>query len=161
MDVAPDLQISVLDEVKAQARVLVPLLAELRRELGEERANAIVYRALRDWSESVHRRIAEAAPGDAWTKLGATMTANVERIGTDVDVEWITQEPGQLEFRVTGCRYADFFRALGEPALGAILLCDADRHAADAIGPEVEFTRRNTIMQGAPYCDFRYRLVKG
>jgi hypothetical protein len=37
-----------------------------------------------------------------------------------------------------------------------------DVHMAEVIGgPEVELTRTQTIMKGAKYCDFRYRLKTG
>ena len=62
------------------------------------------------------------------------------------------------EYNVVRCKYAEFFRELGEPELGGILLCDSDFHIADIGGAEVEFKRTQTIMQGAPYCDFRYRF---
>jgi hypothetical protein len=29
---------------------------------------------------------------------------------------------------------------------------------AEGFGPEVEFTRTQTIMQGASHCDFRFKL---
>ena len=63
------------------------------------------------------------------------------------------------EFNITGCRYADFFRELGEPELGALLLCDMDLHFIEQVGaPDVELTRTQTIMKGASYCDFRFKL---
>src|SRR5262249_37328325 len=31
-----------------------------------------------------------------------------------------------LEFDITRCRYAEFFRALGEPELGALLICETN-----------------------------------
>jgi hypothetical protein len=32
---------------------------------------------------------------------------------------------------------------------------------AEGFGADVHLTRTQTIMQGAAYCDFRYRLGKG
>jgi len=80
------------------------------------------------------------------------------RIGTDIDMQMLKAEPDAMEFNVIGCRYADFFRELGEPELGAVLLCEADNHVVDAAGPDVELTRTQTIMKGGSYCDFRYRM---
>ena len=63
--------ISLLEEVKIQANVLVPVLRALREELGAERANALVTQALRDWARSVYERIGEQsddAPRDKWGK---------------------------------------------------------------------------------------------
>ena len=47
---------------------------------------------------------------------------------------------------------------LGEPELGAALLCESDHHVVAAVGSDVALTRTRTIMQGAAYCDFRYRM---
>jgi hypothetical protein len=54
----------------------------------------------------------------------------------------------------------DFFRALGEPELGALILCEADFHMLEAGGGEVEPQRTQTIMKGAAYGDFRYKMKK-
>ena len=47
--------ISVLEQAKVQAQVLVPLVKALQAELGEERANAVVRKALGD----IYRRLGE------------------------------------------------------------------------------------------------------
>ena len=80
------------------------------------------------------------------------------RIGTDIETQMLRVEPDAMDFNVLGCRYADFFRELGEPELGAVLLCEGDHHIVDAVGPDVQLTRTQTIMKGASYCDFRYRM---
>ncbi len=48
MDIEINENISLLDEVKLQARVLFPIVRTLREELGEETANCIVMDSLRD-----------------------------------------------------------------------------------------------------------------
>lgn len=57
---------------------------------------------------------------------------------------------------VTRCRYAEMYRALGIPELGETLSCSRDAALIEGFNPEVEFTRSQTIMQGAACCDFRY-----
>ena len=42
------MDIPLIEQVKIQAQVLVPLVKALQAELGEERANAIVRKALRE-----------------------------------------------------------------------------------------------------------------
>jgi hypothetical protein len=42
------MDIPLIEQVKIQAQVLVPLVKTLQAELGEERANAIVRKALGD-----------------------------------------------------------------------------------------------------------------
>jgi hypothetical protein len=148
----------VLDQAKIQAQVLVPLLNALRAELGEERANRLVTTALRDWSRDMFLRIGALMPGSPKDKWAALSAAAMPRIGADIDFEMLKQDTDAMEFNITGCRYADFFRALGEPELGAVLTCEADNHMVEVGSPEVELTRTQTIMKGAKYCDFRYRM---
>ena len=74
-------------------------------------------------------------------------------------MEMLRHDKEALEFDVTHCRFADFFRALGEPELGALLICETDFDIAAAGSGEVTFTRDRTIMQGAPSCTFRYRFA--
>jgi predicted hydrocarbon binding protein len=150
--------VSLLQEVKMQAQVLVPILKALRAELGKEKADALVGNALRDWARSVYQRLGadtEGSPREIFEKL---TLAGMGRIGGDIDIDWLEQGPEKMEFNITGCRYADFFRELGEPELGAVLICESDHHLADLAQGEVEFERTQTIMKGAKYCDFRYKI---
>jgi hypothetical protein len=156
-----DTSISLLDMVKLQAQVLVPVLKAFRAELGEARANQIASTALREWSQKLYRDIGAQLPGSPRQKWEAINAAALPRIGSAVDVELLKQEPEALEFNITGCRYADFFRHLGEPELGAVLLCESDIDVEAVGSPEVKLTRTQTIMKGAKYCDFRYRLKAG
>lgn len=50
---------------------------------------------------------------------------------------------------VTGCRYAQFYDAIGAPGLGIPLVCSADFTMADGYGDgKVELTRTQTIIAG-------------
>ena len=64
-----------------------------------------------------------------------------------------------LDIDVTRCRFAGFFRALGEPELGALLICEADFDIVSVGEGEVSLERAQTIMQGAPSCTFRYKFA--
>jgi len=151
-------EISLLDRVKIQAEVLVPLLHRLRTELGTAPANALVAEVLRDWQRSVHERIAAEMPGEGFEKLGAMMAAKMPLVRDAITVEWGTVDPPKLmEFKVTRCAFADFFREIGEPELGALLACEGDLYDVAAAGGGVELQRSATIMHGAAACDFRYR----
>jgi GNAT superfamily N-acetyltransferase len=66
------------------------------------------------------------------------------------------QSPDRLSFDVTRCRYAELYRALGIPELGATLSCNRDFALVEGFDETLELTRSQTIMQGAPFCDFRY-----
>ncbi|HWA38119.1 MAG TPA: L-2-amino-thiazoline-4-carboxylic acid hydrolase [Burkholderiales bacterium] len=149
------MDIPFLERVKIQAQVLVPLVKALQKELGEERANAIVRASLGD----LYREM-----GEKWWRsrgsedLGANMAAAFDRYaaGDALDYDVIRQTPEAYEINVTRCKYAEFYKALGIPELGFLLACGADFPMAEGFGSGVELKRTQTLMQGASHCDFRY-----
>jgi len=158
-DYLVDPRLSLLDKTRIQAQVLVPVLRALRVELGKERADAIVKQALRDWSKQLFAAVGESVEGSSRRKWAAMHTALAEITEREVTVEMRRHDKDALEFDVTHCRFAAFFRALGEPELGAPLICETDFDIVAAAGSEVGLTRDQTLMQGAPSCTFRYRFA--
>jgi predicted ArsR family transcriptional regulator len=155
-DYMVDPRLSLLDKTRIQAQVLVPVLRALRSELGQERADAIVKQALRGWSKQLFADSVDGRPRRKWAAMHTALAEVTER---EVTVEMRRQDEEALEFDVTHCRFAEFFRALGEPELGALLICETDFDIAAAGGGEVSLTRDQTIMQGAPSCTFRYKFA--
>lgn len=148
--------ISVIQQAKIQARVLIPLVKALQAELGEERANSLVRKALGD----IYRRYGE----EFWrtkneTNVGKAVASAFATYARDdaLDYSVIEQSHDSFAIDVTGCRYAAFYKELGEPELGFLLVCGADFMTAEGFGPDIKLTRTQTIMQGASYCDFRYK----
>jgi hypothetical protein len=148
--------IPLIQQAKIQAQVLVPLVKALQAELGKERANALVRRALGD----LYRRYGE----EFWrTKneknLGKCMASAFATFAREDALDYRVREQSQdaFEIDVTGCRYAEFYKELGEPELGFLLVCSADFPMAEGFGPDIKLTRTQTIMQGASHCDFRYK----
>jgi len=154
-----DPKLSLLDKTRVQAQVLVPVLRALRAALGKEKAVAIVKEALRGWSRDLFAAIGDGVEGSPRRKWAAMHTAMADITERDVAVEMRRKDKEALEFDITQCRFADFFRALGEPELGALLICETDFDIAAAGGGEVSFTREQTIMKGAPSCTFRYKFA--
>ena len=153
------MDIPLIKHVKIQAQVLVPLVKTLQEELGEERANAIVRKALGD----LYRKFGE----EWWRKQGArdlgekmASAFHTFAAGGALDYEVVKQDPDAFEVNVTGCRYAKFYNEMGAPELGFLLICSSDFSMAEGYGTEVQLTRTQTIMQGASHCDFRYMLKK-
>jgi hypothetical protein len=155
--VAPD--ISLLDKTRIQAQVLVPVLRALRAELGKDKADAIVRQALREWSRQLFAAIGDGIQGSPRRKWATVQSAWNEVSEREAEFEILRHDKEALDIDVTRCRFAEFFRALGEPDLGALLICEADFDIAAVGGGEVSLDRAQTIMQGAPSCPFRYRFA--
>ena len=137
--------IPVIEQAKIQAQVLVPLVKALQAELGEERANALVRKALGD----VYRRL-----GEQWwrTKDSRHVGDNMASAfaswakGDALDYRVRAQSQDTYEIDVTGCRYAQFYKELGAPELGFLLVCSADFVFAEGFGPDIKLMRTQTIM---------------
>jgi L-2-amino-thiazoline-4-carboxylic acid hydrolase len=151
------MDIPLIEQVKIQAQVLVPLFKVLQAELGEERASTIVRKALGD----LYRKY-----GEKWWRaqgsrnLGEKMASAFEMfaVGDALDYEVVKQDLDAFEVNVTECRYARFYNEIGVPELGFLLTCSADFSMTEGFGADVQLTRTQTIMQGASHCDFRYVL---
>jgi hypothetical protein len=154
-----DAEVSLLDKTRIQAQVLVPVLRALRAELGKDKADAMVKQALRDWSKQLFAAIGESIEGSQRRKWATMQSALHDASARDVEFEILRHDKEALEFDVTRCRFAEFFRALGEPELGSLLICEIDFDIASAGEGEVSLDRAQTIMRGAPSCTFRYKFA--
>ncbi len=151
------MNIPLIDQIKIQAQVLVPLVKALQAELGEERANSIVRKALGDLYRQYGKKWWRTQSGSSFAEK---MASSFERFAESdaLDYQVIKQSPDAFDVNVTGCRYAQFFNKIGAPELGFLLVCTADFTMAEGFGAGVQLARTQTIMQGASHCDFRYRL---
>ena len=75
-------------------------------------------------------------------------------------IDVLEENEGRFSFNVRRCRYAEMYQTLGIPELGHILSCNRDYALIEGFNPDVELQRTQTIMEGAPFCDFRYQLRK-
>ena len=117
-DYLVDPKLSLLDKTRIQAQVLVPVLRALRMEIGKTAADALVKEALRDWSKLLFAAIGESVNGSPRRRWAAMHTAMAENTEKDVTVQMHRQDEEALEFDLTQCRFAEFFRALASPNSG-------------------------------------------
>ncbi len=140
----------ILEAVKIQARAVVPIVKELERELGKERALDIVGKAIaNDYAKWQARRI-RVRNLHPRTDDAPTLFPVESQVVEDTDTTF--------GVNMTRCRFAEYFRSIGETEVGALLTCGVDFANEASLRPDWEFTRTQTLMRGAPYCDFRWRL---
>lgn len=149
-------QLSILARRKIEAGVLAPLVRALREKFGDEAVLPVLADVIRSLAREHGERLA-AQGGDRsmrdfqgtwepWTRGGA------------LELEVLESSDRALSFNVTRCRYAELYRAMGIPELGRYLSCGRDAALVEGFNPAIRLTRTQTIMDGAPFCDFRYRL---
>ena len=152
------MDIPLIERARIHARLLVPLVKALKAELGEQRANAIVRKALGEQFRSFGETWWRAQAG---ADLGQKMASAFDGFaaGDALDYDVVRQAPDAFDVNVTGCRFAQFYKELGVPELGFLLVCSGDFDTVEGYG-EVQLTRTQTIMQGASHCDFKYTYGK-
>jgi hypothetical protein len=152
-------EVGVLKRREIEARIVAPLLERLGEEFGAERvtelAREVVISVAKDQGGQLAGAMGAndlAAFADSmenWTKGGA------------LELEVVEQADDVFAFNVTRCRYAEMYRGLGIPELGALFSCNRDGTMVEGFNPDITFERTQTIMNGASHCDFRYQLPGG
>ena len=112
----------LIDRVKIQAELLVPLIKELEAELGMAQAHHLVRRAFGD----VYRQMAAGWVGKRGSVVAMQTFVEVSYADDAIDAEEREASPTVRAVDVTGCRYAEFVHQLGEPELGLLFVCSAD-----------------------------------
>ena len=148
-------QMGMLQRRRIEAEVIKPIYEAMKRELGAERAQAILAQGIRQAAIDAARGFAATVPGGPsleslhdllplWTKDDAQ------------EIEILTASPTRLDFNVRRCRYAEMYRAMGLGDIGHILSCNRDGAFCEGFDPKISMQRTQTIMGGADHCDFRY-----
>ena len=147
---------SVLDRRRIEAMVLGPVVRAFQKELGVDRANAV--------SRGVLERIAREQGRAFRERVGSgDLKAFAEnkrawQAGDALETKVLESTRDRYDFDVTRCRYAETYEALGFADLGLIFSCGRDFAFVEGFNPDIRLTRTQTIMEGAPSCDFRYRM---
>ena len=150
--------IGVLKRREIEARILMPVLSALGDEFGREKVFEIARRIIVDVAREQGKALAERMGGDS---LGHFATALEDwKKGDAYRMDVLEQSEEKLSFNVTRCRYAEMYRALGIPEVGALLSCNRDFSLVEGFNPDVKLTRTQTVMEGASHCDFRFVLRK-
>ena len=74
-----------------------------------------------------------------------------------MDVQVISESDEHLDFKVTHCQYAEFYKEFGRSDIGYRIHCNRDHAMVVGFNGELELSRSGTIMEGAACCDFRFR----
>ena len=149
----PAATISHLERRKIEAGVLIPMVQAFQRALGKERANAIAGDVIVELARK---------DGAEWAKRFGDDLPAMEKVsgvwadGGGLELEQLKASQERLEFNVTGCGYAEFYREFGLPELGYLFHCSRDFAMVEGFSGSVTLERTQTIMEGADHCDFRF-----
>ena len=150
--------LSLLQQREVEARIAAPLIAEYAAVMGWDGALAAAARAIENLAREAGRQAAEAAGDDTLAAFADVVKTLWARDGA-LQIEMLACERARLFFNVTGCRYAEMYAHMGVRDCGFALSCSRDAAFAAGFNPAIRLQRTQTIMQGAPFCDFRFALA--
>lgn len=141
-----------------EAQVLAPYIRAMIEQIGRDEALAIV-RGVNEQEALARGKSAAAPPGEEIERLAADVTTWGD--GGVLEMEELEKTATTYFFNVHRCPYYEKYKELGLEELGVVLSCCRDEPHARGLSPRLELERTQTIMEGAEYCDFRYRLSPG
>jgi hypothetical protein len=150
------MNLPLIDQREIEARIVGPLIRAFAAEIGEKRTLEIVRDLIHSLARQGGSELAQAL-GDQTLEAFARGLDRWRENGS-LEIDMVEQSATRLSFNVTRCRYAEMYRALGLADLGGSLSCARDYALVQGFNPDIELTRTQTIMEGAPFCDFRFRL---
>jgi len=151
--------LGILARRKIEAEIIKPIYDILVRDVGKARAQAIIGEAIEQAAVAAGAEFARNEPQGADLRSFVALQYLWEKDNA-LDVRVIDNDDERYNYDVTRCRYAEMYHEMGLGEIGHLLSCARDEKFIVGYAPEVELTRTTTVMQGAPCCDFRYRVKK-
>ena len=151
-------KIGVLTRREVEARILAPMLDAMGKAFGRERVLEVMRETIITIARKQGSELAGFMGGVTFQHFAESLRFWTQDDALQIDVLEQTEET--FSFNVTRCRYAELYESLGIRELGTALSCARDYALIEGFNPDVSLNRTQTIMEGAPYCDFRYRLKK-
>jgi hypothetical protein len=150
----PQPNITRLERRKIQAEALIPMLQAFQRVMGMEQANEVARQVIFELAREDGARLAQQFGADlpGMEKVSSSVWA----AGGSLDIKPIAKSTDRLDFDVTRCQFAEFYKELGLPELGFLFHCNRDFAMVDGFSSGLALKRTQTIMQGASHCDFRF-----
>ena len=149
-------RIGVLTRRETEARILAPVIEALGDHFGREEVVSVVRDTIIRIAQEQGDELAQAMGGNSSAHFMDSLQYWTKDDALVIDVLENNEET--LSFNVIRCRYAEMYRALGIPELGAVLSCNRDFALVDGFNGDADLQRTQTIMGGATHCDFRYKF---
>jgi predicted hydrocarbon binding protein len=148
-------EIGVLKRREIEARILAPVLEALGKKFGKGEVLEIAGQAIIETARQQGRELAKRLERNDLEAYGRSMEAWTRDGALQLHI--LDQNQDNLSFDVTECKYAELYRNLGIVGIGSILSCSRDAAFIEGFNSSVTLERTQTIMQGAAFCDFRFR----
>ena len=147
-------RIGVLNRREVEARILKPIVDALAERFDRDEVIEVVKQCIIELARDQGRDLARSRGGCGSAEFVDSLEYWKQDDALELDI--LVHDERRLEFNVTHCKYAEMYRALGMPELGALFSCNRDFALIEGFNEAATLERTQTIMGGASHCDFRY-----
>ena len=151
-------KIGVLTRREVEARILSPVIEALGESFGRDQVLSVVRNTIGKIAREQGADLSNLMGNNSLQHFSETLQYWTR--DDALEIELVEESEDVLSFNVTRCRYAELYDSLGIRDIGTIFSCARDFALVEGFNPDVTLTRTQTIMEGAPFCDFRYRLKR-
>ena len=148
-------RLGVLTRREVEARILTPIIDALSEAFGRDAVLAVVRDTIGKIARQQGEDLSRQMGGNSLKHFAESLQFWARDKALEIDVIETSSEV--LSFNVNRCRYAELYESLGIRAIGTTLSCTRDFALVEGFNPDITLKRTQTIMEGASFCDFRYR----
>ena len=149
-------QMAMIEKRRIEAEMIKEVYDVVKERHGKTEAQEIVRIAVANSAITQGREFAAQYDHDPTL---ADLAANHHLWEKDNALErvYLQETDTNLDYNITRCEYAKMYQAMGLGEIGHLLSCNRDGSFCVGFSDNIELTRTQTIMEGAEYCDFRYK----
>ncbi|HTY23243.1 MAG TPA: L-2-amino-thiazoline-4-carboxylic acid hydrolase [Desulfomonilaceae bacterium] len=137
-----------------EALIAVPLIKAFIEKFGREPALEVTREVLKSLSRQAGKLLQVVGGGNGMEHLQRALPLFSQ--GGALEYELLEATPVKTAINVTRCKYAEMYREYGLEEFGFLLSCGRDFALMEGLNPKIRFTRTQTLMEGADFCDFRF-----
>ncbi|SHK33768.1 L-2-amino-thiazoline-4-carboxylic acid hydrolase [Desulfatibacillum alkenivorans DSM 16219] len=139
-----------------EALIASPLIEAYSQEFGKEASEAVAQKVIQKLALEAGKMLKMFAGGDTMEHLQRALPLFSQGGALEFDIVEASEKKAAVN--VTRCKYAEMYKEHGLEKFGCLLGCGRDFALMEGFNPKIKFTRTQTIMEGADYCDFRFEI---
>lgn len=148
---------SMLEKRRIEAEILGEVYDVVLERQGKDEAEAVIREAVKNSAIAQGEAFRQQYDHEPDFEDFATHMHHWEKDNA-LERKVLHMTADRLDFDIVRCEYANMYREMGLGHIGHLLSCNRDGNFCLGYNKRMTLTRTQTIMAGASFCDFRYRM---
>jgi len=150
--------VNMLVRREIESLIAAPIIRAFSEKFGKEETENTVRKVIQGLSHESGKMLAAFCGGNSLDDLKKGLPLFSQ--GGALEFEILNTNDTEIRLNITRCRYAEMYKNNGLAEFGYLLSCNRDYALMKGFNPDITFTRKQTIMEGADYCDFCFSVKK-